>query len=172
MTPETWLREHGAETIDHPGGTLYAHLLRIRDRLKALGLAEHVQLAGLVHAVYGTDGFPLALADHTNRDEIRDLVGAEAEDLVYRYGACDRNATWPHLPGYTDRFTQNTEQLDAASTRDLVDLSIVNELDVYEQSAEIAEKYGDYFREQFAKWAPLASPAVIAEADQVLQNTT
>jgi hypothetical protein len=28
-----WLRQHGAETIEHPGGNLYAHLSRVHDRL-------------------------------------------------------------------------------------------------------------------------------------------
>lgn len=54
---KTWLREHGAATIDHPGGTLYAHLGRVHDRLGALGHGPDVRLAGLTHAVYGTDGF-------------------------------------------------------------------------------------------------------------------
>jgi hypothetical protein len=54
--------------------------------------------------------------------------------------------------------------------RDLVDLSIVNELDVYEHSAEIAAKHGSYFAELFRSWVAVASPSVIAEADKVLSN--
>jgi hypothetical protein len=49
----TWLEQRGAEDITHPGGTLHAHLVRVRDRLAALGLSDHVQQAGLLHAVYG-----------------------------------------------------------------------------------------------------------------------
>ncbi|WP_343871201.1 DUF6817 domain-containing protein [Dactylosporangium roseum] len=30
------MRQRGAETIDHPGGTLYAHLSRVHDRLGRL----------------------------------------------------------------------------------------------------------------------------------------
>ncbi|MET8838127.1 DUF6817 domain-containing protein [Micromonospora sp. NPDC004540] len=32
----TWLRGCGAEAIEHPGGTLYAHLCRVQERLAAL----------------------------------------------------------------------------------------------------------------------------------------
>jgi hypothetical protein len=52
--------------------------------------------------------------------------------------------------------------------RAFTDLSIVNELDVAERDAEIAQKYGDYFRGVFAGWSGLASPAVIVEARRVL----
>src|SRR5690349_17729944 len=89
-----WLRQRGAETIDHPGGTLYAHLSRVYDRLGRLGLGADVQLAGLAHAVYGTDGFDLVLLAPTDRGTLRDLVGDPAESLVYLYGACDRSRTW------------------------------------------------------------------------------
>jgi hypothetical protein len=47
-------------------------------------------------------------------------------------------------------------------------LSIVNELDVYERSPEIAEKAGDYFRSVFPSWEPITSPAVMADARRVL----
>lgn len=166
---QAWLIAHGAKEIDHPGGTLYAHLVRIQERLRSLGLSEHVQLAGLVHAVYGTDGFDLTLTD--DRAEIRSLVGERAEALVWRYGACDRDATWGRLAEtrtFTDRHTGATEVLSEQETRDLVDLSIVNELDVYEQSAEIRSKYGDTFRTLFAVWASVASPSVTAEANRLL----
>lgn len=166
---QAWLRERGTALIDHPGGTLYTHLVRIHDRLRDLGVATYVQLAGLVHAVYSTDGFSLRLAD--DRAEIRALIGDEAEALVYRYGATDRGATWDTLAEtreLTDRFTGTTEQLSVEETRDLADLTIINELDVYEHSAEIATKHGDYFRTLFARWAPIASPSVTAEAQRVL----
>ncbi|WP_446211850.1 DUF6817 domain-containing protein [Micromonospora sp. IBSANI012] len=61
----SWLRRRGAEAIDHPGGTLYGHLCRVQERLAALGSDVATQLAGLTHAVYGTDGFDLALLDRS-----------------------------------------------------------------------------------------------------------
>jgi hypothetical protein len=89
------LRERGAEAIAHPGGTLYAHLLRIHNRLADLELGAGVRLAGLAHAVYGTDGFAVALLKLTERygPYLRDLfrswrhlassqVTAEAERVL------------------------------------------------------------------------------------------
>lgn len=166
-----WLRQRGAEEIGHPGGTLYAHLSRVHDRLARLGLGDDVRLAGLAHAVYGTDGFDVVLLDPADRHALRDLIGESAERLVYLYGACDRDRTWRRLPETGEvwnRFTGAVETPGPDLLRPFVDLSIVNELDVVEQDAALAEAHGDHFRSLFASWAPIASPQVTAEAGQVL----
>ena len=166
-----WLLQRGADTIDHPGGTLYAHLSRVHDRLGGLGLGTDVQLAGLAHAVYGTDGFDLALLHVTDRATLTDLIGASPERLVYLYGACDRRRTWRCLPDVGDvcnRFTNNIESLDRVLLQPFVDLSIVNELDVVEQDPAVAQRYAAYFRSLFTSWARVASAPVMAEARQVL----
>ena len=170
-TVRALLREHGAETIDHPGGTLYAHLGRVHDRLLADGADQDTALAGLAHAVYSTDGFDVALLPLSSRGGVRALVGDAAELLIYRYAACDRHLTWRALADtgrVHDRFTGTSEVLAPDELRAFADLSIVNELDVYEQSAEIAAKHGAYFRELFAAWAPIASGPVTADARPVL----
>jgi hypothetical protein len=168
---QAWLRAHGAESIEHPGGTLQAHLGRVSDRLARAGADQYVQLAALTHAAYGTDGFAVTLLDVTERASLRALVGERAEYLVYRYGGCDRGRTWRALPTTRliwSRFTGHCDAPPPDELRGFVDLSIVNELDVYERSAEIAARHGDYFRSVFAGWAPLASPAVFADACRVL----
>ncbi|MGM1060076.1 DUF6817 domain-containing protein [Saccharothrix sp. Mg75] len=170
-----WLRQHGAEAVDHPGGTLYTHLCRVHDRLGGLGLGVDVRLAGLAHAVYGTDGFDVALLDPADRTTLRDLVGETAEGLVHLYGACDRDLTWPRLADTGEvhnRFTGGSERLDVDRLRPFVDLSIVNELDVVEQDPAVAQKYGDRFRSLFASWARIASARVTAEAERVLDFGT
>jgi hypothetical protein len=167
----SWLRDRGTEAIDHPGGTLYAHLCRVHDRLAALGADLDLRLAGLTHAAYGTDGFPVSVLDVAERSELRALIGERAEQLVYRYGGCDRGRTWrARATSETiwSRFTEHADSPTPADLRAFVDLSIVNELDVHEQSTEIAAKYGEYFRSVFAGWSAIASPAVLADAKRVL----
>jgi hypothetical protein len=169
------LRERGAEAIEHPGGTLYAHLGRVADRLERLGAPEHVQVAGLAHAVYGTDGFDVVLVDRADRDAVRDVAGAAAEELVYRYDACDRARTWRDLAAsrrVVDRFTGAAEDLDPAALRDFVDLTVVNEVDVVENSAEMAARHGAALRALFASWTALGSPSVMADAERALAEVT
>ena len=166
-----FLRDHGAESIEHPGGTLYAHLCRVERRLADLGAGRDLQLAGLTHAVYGTDGFARSLLDWADRDSLRPVIGETAENFVYLYGACDRDRTWPSLADTAtvhDRFTGQSEHMNASELVPFVDLSVVNELDVIEQNPAMLEKHGDYFDDLFTRWAPVTSPSVIAEARRVL----
>jgi hypothetical protein len=166
-----FLLDHGAKSIEHPGGTLYAHLCRVERRLADLGAGRDLQLAGLTHAVYGTDGFVRRLLAWSDRDSLRSVVGETAENVVYLYGACDRDRTWPLLADTAtvhDRFTGQPEHIDASQLVSFVDLSIVNELDVIEQNPAMLEKHGNYFDDLFTRWAPVTSPSVIAEARRVL----
>ena len=168
---KAFLRERGAEQIEHPGGTLYAHLCRVEERLAALGAEPWVQLAGLTHAAYGTDGFARTLVEWTDREPLRSAVGLDAEELAYLYGACDRDRTWPTLAetgAVHDRFADEARPLDERQKGPFADLSIVNELDVIEQSPALMAKHGDYFRDLFERWAPLTSPRVAAEIRQVI----
>jgi uncharacterized protein DUF6817 len=166
-----WLRDRGAETIDHPGGTLYAHLGRVHDRLGALGHDEPTRLAGLAHAAYGTDGFDVRLLESNDRPVLRDLVGERAEALIFLYGGCDRSRSWQSLPQTLqvwNRFTGEAQPLPLRDVQSFVDLSIINEVDVMEQDSSIGQRYGDYFRTLFDTWAPLASPEALAAARQAL----
>jgi hypothetical protein len=165
------LRARGAAEIEHPGGTLGAHLERVRLRLAGLGASTHLQLAGQAHAVYGTDGFDRALLSLDERPLLAGLVGADAERLVYRYGACDRRRTWATLAESRqvhDRFTGEVDVLTPAEARDFAELSLVNELDVAEHAPGFRDRHGSFFRRLAADWAPLLRPAVAADAGRVL----
>ncbi|MEV6600735.1 DUF6817 domain-containing protein [Actinoplanes sp. NPDC051346] len=167
---KAWLRERGTETIDHPGGTLYAHLGRVHDRLRALGHGPDVCLAGLTHAAYGTDGFDRTLLDVGDRAPLRRLIGERAEGLVHLYGACDRSRTWPDLPKTRqvwNRWTNAAEALPDDLVPGFADLTIVNELDVVEHDVTVAQRYGSYFRTTFTSWQGLASEPMLAEARRV-----
>ncbi|GAA3149579.1 hypothetical protein JOF29_006796 [Kribbella aluminosa] len=163
----------GADEFDHAGGTLYVHLHRVAKRLGSLGASDTLVLAGLAHAAYGTDGYPTHLFDwQTERPVLESVIGAEAEAIVYRYGACDRETTWRDLAEHrtvTDRFTGTSEELGAAALRDFVDLTIVNELDVLDNDAKRADQLRPFLQEQLPRWHSLASPAVLTEAQRVLQ---
>ncbi|MFJ3860195.1 DUF6817 domain-containing protein [Streptomyces sp. NPDC090085] len=103
-----WLREPGAAELAHPGGTLLSHLERVQDLLGSWGARPALRRAGLCHALYGTDGFGTALLPPDRRAEPAEVIGAEAEAIVYLYASCDRAASYPTLaaaePSSRDRF--------------------------------------------------------------------
>jgi hypothetical protein len=132
-----FLAARGARTIEHPGGTLLAHLERTAAMLASWGEPPQVVLAGLAHATYGTDGFPQALASLEERPLLRDLIGEGAEAIVYRYCASARGATWPHVDEpsapYRDRFTGLDTTIDGDDLRAYWTISVANELDLVDR---------------------------------------
>ena len=124
------LRGLGAEQLPHPGGNLLDHLRRVHDLVADWDGSPRARLAALCHAAYGTAGFPHALLPLEQRAVLRGVIGHDAEELVYRYDACDRSygdlgATPLRL---RDRFTG--EVVTMADAVDFCLLTAANELDI------------------------------------------
>ncbi|MCT2594059.1 hypothetical protein LHJ74_29835 [Streptomyces sp. N2-109] len=140
------LREFGAESIAHPGGTLLTHLERVQARLTTWKARPALQLAGLCHAFYGTDGFPTALLPLDRRNDLAAVIGAEAEAIVYLYASCDRKATYPALnkadAPFHDRFTGRSHMPGPQLRRDFTELSAANELDLAIADSAFRDKWG------------------------------
>jgi hypothetical protein len=163
------LRQRGAEAIAHPGGTLLAHLERVRESLAAWGSDEVVQLAGLCHAGYGTDGFDTTLLELSERDTLAEVIGVPAERLVYLYGSCDRRRTYPALSGpepiaFHDRFTGDVVLPDRAAVRAFLEITVANELDVAEHNATLAEKIGPWLQQLLSDCHAMLGPAAFADS--------
>ncbi|MET9829007.1 DUF6817 domain-containing protein [Streptomyces sp. NPDC006385] len=161
------LEDLGAGTLPHPGGTLLAHLRRVRSRLAGWGARPALQLAGLCHALYGTDGFPTALLSLDRRGEVAEAIGAEAESIVYFYAACDREATYPALAdrgsGFRDRFTGHSHTPEPGLRRDLAEVTAANELDLADHDPEFRVRYGADLLDLFHRFRPLLSPSAWAD---------
>ncbi|MBL1116950.1 hypothetical protein JK364_31885 [Streptomyces sp. 110] len=158
----TLLRRLGAARIAHPGGsTLLAHLQRVRARLAAWGARPELQLAGLCHAFYGTDGFPVTLLPLGRRGELVAVIGAEAEAIVYLYASCDRKATCPALGDpdavFHDRFTGRAHTPEPRLLRDFAELSAANELDLARLDPALRERRGPELLALFTRCRPLLS---------------
>ncbi|MGW7363415.1 DUF6817 domain-containing protein [Streptomyces sp. NPDC054841] len=157
------LRACGAGEMEHPGGTLLAHLERVRERLAAWGARDELQLAGLCHAFYGTDGFGASLLPLERRGELAAALGAEAEQLVYFYASCDRDASYATLTSddaaFRDRFTGRTFTPEAGRRRDFAELTAANELDLAVVNEDFRTEWGGRLLMLFARFAPLLSDA-------------
>lgn len=113
-----------------------------------MGMPESVQLAALTHTAYGTVGFDDQLIPIADRDELRAVIGAAAESLVYVYGACDRATSYPQFAGrepftLEDRYTGDEMVLDEPETRAFVALTFANEIDVMHNNAQLAAQHGN-----------------------------
>jgi hypothetical protein len=163
------LRQRGADLIDHPGGTLLDHLVRVQERLRSYGAPVDLQLAGLTHAAYSTDGFDTALLTRDERPLLTEAIGAAAEMLAYRYAATDRVPLYRQLGQplvvWTDRFTRSGITLDPADVAPLVELTVANELDVLEHLGVAAN---DALREMFTRARPVMSAGAWADVERAL----
>jgi hypothetical protein len=164
-----FLLARGALDIDHPGGTLLAHLQRTHDTLLRWGARPALRLAGLAHAAYGTDGFPQGLINPDARSNLVQLIGSEAEEIVYTYGSCDRQFSYPTLtnaePRLRDRFTGEITRPETQMISDFVELTIANELDVLSHNEDLRTKHGDGLRNLFTAWRVYASDQANAAVD-------
>ncbi|MQY08091.1 hypothetical protein ACRB68_61970 [Actinomadura sp. RB68] len=157
-----FLTKCGAAEIDHPGGTLLAHLQRVHAVLARWGARPAVQSAGLCHAYYGTDGFPVALGEVSRRDDLANVIGDEAEQIVYFYASCDRAFSYPRLANggeFRDRFNGTTSVPPESGLRDFAEITVANELDVLAENADLRARYGPKLLALFASWQHLLSPA-------------
>jgi esterase len=157
-----YLADLGADGIEHPGGTLLEHLRRVAELLADWGARPGVVLAGLYHAVYGTDGFPTRLRSLDQRQEVAERIGTEAEAIVYRYASCDRAFLFSQPATerrIRDRFTREVAGIGEEAFHDLLELTFANELDLINASPKFAADNGETIVKALRPFCELVSPA-------------
>lgn len=167
------LQELQAGEFAHLNGPLIDHLKGTADLLTAWGNRDVLCNAGLYHAAYGTDGYSQSLVDLTTRPRIADLIGTEAEEIVYLYGACDRKAFYPRIGTdlqltFSDRFTGKSFGISHSILRDLCELTLANELEIAENSESFRAQYGKSLSGLFENMRGLVSDAGFAFFRKVL----
>ena len=78
-----FLKSIGSDKVSHSSRTLLDHLIGTHDILQGWGKAQIVLDAGLFHSVYGTAKFMPNKGLVDNRQVIIDLIGDQAEEIVY-----------------------------------------------------------------------------------------
>ncbi|MGZ3237250.1 MAG: DUF6817 domain-containing protein [Burkholderiaceae bacterium] len=156
------LQALGAGEFEHLNGSLAAHLRGTESLLREWGAREAVCIAGLYHAVYGTDGFNPSLVGIDMRQRIASLLGPEAEELAYLYGACNRRTYYPRIGTesqlvFADRFTNTEYDISNEQLRDLCELILANELEIAQGSAEFRAKHGALLSKLFERMEGIVS---------------
>ena len=82
------LIELGAGEFEHANSLLIAHLEGTRCLLKAWNASDVVQDAGLYLAAYVTSNFEKKIFELSHRKEVADVIGNDAENIIYHYCAC------------------------------------------------------------------------------------
>ncbi len=123
----------GAGKTPHSGRTLFDHLVGVHGHLERWKNPQPVCLAGLFHSVYGTSAFHKQTIKLSARDEVRALIGDEAEELAYLFCVCERYSCFTALLyGQTElktRFTGQRVAVQTATLTRLLEMEIANLVD-------------------------------------------
>lgn len=162
-----FLKSRGAAGISHLDGNLFDHMNGTAQLLRDWGNPDPICHAGLCHTVYGTFGFPTTLLELSERDVLVDLVGPEAEQLVYFYASCDRDYVYPRIGRagpieFRDRFTGELFLPEPKRLAALMEITFANELELAHGRTERAKVIADIFTDLFQRSRPLVSPAAFA----------
>ena len=169
------LQRMGAGEFVHLNGSLEEHLIGTAALLQEWNAPEHLRVAGLFHAAYGTAGFEGALACAEERHKVAALIGAKSERLVYLYCCCDRQKFYPvigteHEHRLPDRFASVERELTSEELDALCELTAANELEIASKSAAFRNQYGRSLAELFRRMRRHLSAHARTKVAEVFAN--
>lgn len=131
-----FLRQANTEGMPHSDCGLLDHLLGTRRLLVEWKARPVLCDAGLFHSIYSTDHYELRAIPLSMRDEVRQLIGDEAESLVWLFCMMRRETLYQNLDKGTDfsvqhRLTGERIPLTDGQFRDLVTMSYANCLEAF-----------------------------------------
>lgn len=160
------LEQVGAVDTEHPSGTLLEHLQGTYELLERWSCPEHLCLAGLYHSVYGTETFRTQTIPLNARDEVRNAIGEQAEEVAYLYCVIRRASLYANLErgapySVEDREGSRIPLRGVEQLADLMTLDLANrieQLDDVRYSALVLERD----RRVYERAAPLLPAAAVA----------
>jgi hypothetical protein len=83
--------------VRHSRRTFLDHLVSTAKLLRAWGCPEVMCLAGLFHAIYGTESFEYPKLQMITREAIREVIGVDAENVAWLFGMSTAKSLQTHL---------------------------------------------------------------------------
>jgi hypothetical protein len=104
-----FLQSLGFDNVSHSKRTLFHHLVATGMLLQDWGCCENTCLAGLVHAIYGTESFRYrtGLLDH--REAVQNVIGAPAERIAWLFGICTGKSLWNQFSSLDTSANQHSQ---------------------------------------------------------------
>jgi len=141
-----FLRKANTEGMPHSDRGLLDHLLGTRQLLVEWEARPALCDAGLFHSVYGTDHYELKAIPLTMRNEVQQLIGDEAEALVWLFCTMRRETLFQN-PGregelrVQHRLTDEWLPLTKIQFQDLLTMTIANTLEAFPRCSWFWRRY-------------------------------
>jgi hypothetical protein len=150
------LERFGISYTAHSETTLTSHLKGTYEILKRWDCENYICMAGLCHSIYGTESFSKTPATLDNREFMNKLIGQEAEELTYLFGAHQKEFLWRNLHrvdsfSLHDRFLDRPLVISSKSLSDLITLTLANWL---EQRPRVSPEHLLLRKEEFLRSGP------------------
>src|SRR3954453_16386472 len=149
-----FLRKANTEAMAHTERGLFEHLLGTRQLLVQWGGRAALCDAGLFHSIYSTEHYELKAVPLTMRDELRQLIGEEAELLAWLFCMMRRETFDENLGRESDfsvrhRLTGEEVPLSTAQFQDLVTLTFANSLEAFPRCSWLVRRNLRRYLRQF-----------------------
>ena len=129
------LKRLGFDRMQHDSHVPFiSHLVGTRRTLAGWGERQALCDAGLLHSAYGTEYFEFD--SPATRDEVRDVIGTEAERIAWLWCTIGRDHIDVAAPSVPNRHTGQTIEL---TDRELADLATLWAADTVEQVDRMTE---------------------------------
>ena len=132
-----FLNELNAKDVQFFERDLLDHLKGTYNVLRQWQASDDLAFAGLFHAIYLTDFFKCNDPTPGNRERVRQVVGANAELIAYRYCVMNRREFIERKPSATcefeDTFTSVSAKLTKDEDRDVAELIWANAIEQLEK---------------------------------------
>jgi SM-20-related protein len=154
------------EGIDrqHSGTRLLDHLLAVGAKLGEWGCREAIRRAGQFHSIYGTPSFRHKTVSLRRREEVRELIGEEAERLAFLFSTLQTReflaGVMQDLAGESSELSDSDEH-SAGEKLDLLHIFTANWLEQFPRLKPVQRgAYVDSIRRMMPLLIPLAAEEV------------
>lgn len=156
-----FLRSRGAAAQPHSLSSLIQHLIGTRELLLYWGASPALCTAGLFHSVYGTESFQAATVDLKERDTIREIIGAESEEIAYLFSVMTRESFEANLEFESNfRLQERTSKTWVGiSFRMFQQLCNLNAANWLEQRERLPRSFRELGRERYRRMLKFVLPA-------------
>lgn len=162
------------DEVEHAMGSFKTHLLGTACLLKEWTNDDSLSKAGLFHSIYGTEDFHRQTLQHSDREQLRELIGEEAEKLAFLFSTCRRRSFFANLSKiHSDEYFtvrsmigDHVVEVSREELVKLLELEVANLLD----QAPNPEHLPDITRATFLGIAKSLENVVSKGANQAMQN--
>ncbi len=91
------LDKYNLQGFSHTDEGLISHLKGTFNILQSWNCSESLCLSELCHSIYGTESYRKQPIDFSERENIKSIIGSEAEYLTYIFGVHVKDSLWENL---------------------------------------------------------------------------